>query len=119
MLKESIPTASARTASSTALRIAWSPLTGCPEWATVTGTTAKRPNSFIYHYVPQTPGDLHHGKLEALQVLNQAGTPITFESEAALNNPDQIALHTSGVVLKTRWVLVHNTATQGDAPFNA
>jgi Bacterial protein of unknown function (DUF839) len=83
------------------------------------GTTAKRPNSFIYRYVPKTPGDLQNGKLEALQVLNQAGTPITFDSEAALNNPDQVALHTYGVALNTRWVLVHNTATQGDTPFNA
>src|SRR5919204_1592619 len=83
------------------------------------GTTAKRPNSFIYRHVPQTPGDLEHGKLEALQVLNQAGTPITFESEAALNNADQVALHTYGVVLNTRWVVVHDTATQGDAAFNA
>ena len=83
------------------------------------GTTAKRPNSFIYRYVPQTPGDLEQGKLEALQVLNQAGTPITFETQAALNNPDQVALHTYGVVLHTRWVVVHDTATQGDAAFNA
>jgi hypothetical protein len=83
------------------------------------GTTAKRPNSFIYRYVPQTPGDLQHGQLEALQVLNQASSPITFDSEAALNNPDQVALHTYGVVLKTRWVVVHDTATQGHTPFNA
>jgi hypothetical protein len=83
------------------------------------GTTAKRPNTFIYRYVPQTPGDLQHGKLEALQVLNQAGTPITFESEGALNNPDQVALHTFGVVLHTRWVVVHDTRTQGDTAFNA
>jgi hypothetical protein len=83
------------------------------------GTTAKRPNSFIYRYVPQAPGDLENGRLEALQVLNQAGAPITFDTEAALNNSDQVALHTYGVVLKTRWVDVHDTATQGDTAFNA
>jgi hypothetical protein len=83
------------------------------------GTTAKRPNSFIYRYVPAKPGDLQNGKLEALQVLNASGGPITFDSQAALGNPDQVALHSYGVTLKTRWVVVHDTAVQGDAPFNA
>src|SRR5262249_23161498 len=67
------------------------------------GTTAKRPNSFVYRYVPAKPGDLSNGKLQALQVLNGSGDPITFESTAALNNPDQVALHTYGNTLKTRW----------------
>ena len=83
------------------------------------GTTAKRPNSFVFRYVPARPGDLADGKLEALQVLNGAGNPITFESQAALNSPDQLALHTYGNSFKTRWVTVHNTATDGHAPFNA
>src|SRR5262244_202494 len=83
------------------------------------GTTAKRPNSFLYRFVPATPGDLQHGKLEALQVLNGAGDPITFESQAALNNPDQVALHTYGRSFQTRWVTVHDTATDGTTPFNA
>jgi hypothetical protein len=82
-------------------------------------TTAKRPNSFVYRYVPATPGDLQHGKLEALQVLNEAGQPITFESQAALNSPDQVALHTYGKSFKTRWVTVHDTATDGNQPFDA
>jgi hypothetical protein len=82
-------------------------------------TTAKRPNSFAYRYVPAKPGDLQNGKLQALQVLNAAGDPITFESEAALNNPDQVALHTYGSVFRTRWVTLHDTATDGTAPFNA
>ncbi|HEY5986196.1 MAG TPA: alkaline phosphatase PhoX [Streptosporangiaceae bacterium] len=83
------------------------------------GTTAKRPNSFVYRYVPAKPGDLRNGKLQALQVLNDSGDPITFDSEAALNNPDQVALHTYGRSFKTRWVTVHDTAVQGDAPFDA
>src|SRR5215813_7291648 len=45
------------------------------------GTTAKRPNSFVYRYMPAKPGDLQNGKLEALQVLNSSGDPITFESQ--------------------------------------
>src|SRR5262249_16830611 len=80
---------------------------------------AKRPNSFVYRYVPKTPGDLQHGKLEALQVRNEAGEPITFASQAALNSPDQVALHTYGNSFETRWVTIHNTAADGNAPFNA
>jgi hypothetical protein len=83
------------------------------------GTTAKRPNSFIYRYVPAHPGDLQHGKLEALQVMNSAGQPIMFESQAAVNNPDQVALHSYGNVLHTKWLVIHDTATDGTAPFVA
>src|SRR5262245_14139346 len=39
-------------------------------------TTARRPNSFVYRFVPKRPGDLHNGKLQVLQVLNAAGMPI-------------------------------------------
>ena len=83
------------------------------------GTTAKQPNSFVYRYVPARPGDLQNGKLQALQVLNSAGDPITFESQAALNSPDQVALHTYGQTFQTRWVTVHDTATAGNSPFDA
>src|SRR5262249_41916292 len=82
-------------------------------------TKAKQPNSFVYRYVPAKPGDLQHGKLQALQVLNAAGAPIPFESQAALNNPDQVALHTYGNKFKSRWVTIHDTTTDGTAPFNA
>jgi hypothetical protein len=83
------------------------------------GTTAKFPNSFVYRYVPAQPGDLAHGKLQALQVLNAAGAPITAESQAAVNAPDQVALHSYGTVLSTRWVTIHDTAVDGSAPFVA
>jgi hypothetical protein len=83
------------------------------------GTTAKRPNSFVYRYVPAKPGDLQHGRLQALQVLNGSGDPITFASQAALNSPDQLALHTYGNTFKTRWVTIHDTAIDGTAPFVA
>jgi hypothetical protein len=82
-------------------------------------TVARRPNSFIYRYVPAHKGDLANGKLQVLQVLNSAHQPITFESEAALNNPDQVALHTYGNTFQTKWVTIHDTATDGTAPFNA
>jgi len=83
------------------------------------GTPARQPNSFLYRYVPARPGDLQHGKLQALQVLNSAGDPITLESQAALNSPDQVALHTYGQKFKTQWVTVHDTATAGNSPFDA
>jgi hypothetical protein len=81
-------------------------------------TKARQPNSFLFRYVPRTPGDLHNGKLEALQVLNGT-SPITYESQATLNSPDGLALHTYGITFSTRWVTVHDTAVDGDASFNA
>jgi hypothetical protein len=83
------------------------------------GTSAKRPNSFVYRYVPAKPGDLQHGKLQALQVLNGKDEPITFASQAALNSPDQLELHTYGSSFKTKWVTIHDTAVDGSAPFVA
>jgi secreted PhoX family phosphatase len=83
------------------------------------GTAARRPNSFIYRYVPKSPGDLEHGKLQALQVMNSAGQPITFDSQSGLNNSDEVALHTYGNTFKTRWVTVHDTAIDGHSSFDA
>jgi hypothetical protein len=83
------------------------------------GTTAKRPNSFVYRYVPKTPGDLTNGKLEALQVLNAHGDPITFASQAGLNNADSVALHAYGNTFTTRWIVIHDTAVDGHDSFAA
>jgi hypothetical protein len=83
------------------------------------GTTAKQPNSFVYRYVPKAPGDLQNGKLQVLQVLNGAGQPVTFESQTAINAPDQVALRTYGKSFTTQWVTIHDTAVQGNAPFGA
>jgi hypothetical protein len=80
---------------------------------------AKAPNSFVYRYVPDTPGDLANGKLEVLQVLNEAGQPITFASESTFPSTDQTALHTYAKVFETRWVTIHDTAVDGHTPFNA
>jgi hypothetical protein len=82
------------------------------------GTTARQPNSYVYRYVPSRPGDLHNGKLQVLQVLN-AGHPVTFESQAAIDAPDQVALRTYGTSYDTRWVTIHDTAVDGTAPFAA
>src|SRR6185295_16332988 len=74
---------------------------------------------FIYRYVPAHPGDLHNGKLQVLQVLNAASQPITVASQTALNAPDEVALHTYGKTFDTKWVTIHDTATDGTTPFNA
>jgi Bacterial protein of unknown function (DUF839) len=82
------------------------------------GTVAKRPNSFIYRYVPNRPGDLHHGKLQVLQVIVD-DHPATFDSMAGVNNSDQLAIRTYGVSHRTKWVTIHDTATDAPGPFNA
>jgi hypothetical protein len=82
-------------------------------------TTAKRPNSFPFRYVPASPGDLQHGKLQVLQVENTHGDPITYASQAALHAPDQVALHSYGQTYDTEWITVHDTAVDGTEPFNA
>jgi hypothetical protein len=82
-------------------------------------TAAKMPNSFVYRYVPRRPGDLHNGKLQVLQVQSSGGQPITFESEATFPSPDQQALHAYGTSFTTRWVTIHDTAANGNAPYNA
>ena len=87
--------------------------------STKPGTTAKIPNSFLYRYVPAKPGDLQNGKLQVLQVLNASGDPITQASQTALNSPDQLALHTYGSSFHTKWITIHDTATDGTSPFNA
>src|SRR5262245_1475988 len=83
------------------------------------GGTAKIPNSFVYRFVPSDPGDLGNGELQVLQVLNAAGAPITQASQTPLNSPDQLALHVYGSSFRTRWVTIHDTATDGTAPFSA
>jgi hypothetical protein len=83
------------------------------------GTVAKIPNSFIYRYVPASSGDLHHGKLQALQVMNTSGTPITQASQTTVNAADQVLVHSYGHSLDTNWITIHDTAVDGTAAFNA
>jgi hypothetical protein len=95
------------------------PTTTCTS-GTTGCTTAKRPNSFVYRFVPDSPGDLAHGKLQALQVMNKAGTaPITFASQLPLNSQDQQDLHTYGNTFDTHWVTIHDTSTDGTGSFDA
>ena len=90
-----------------------------------TGTAnphAKRPNSFIYRFLPNNPANLKAGgKLQALQVMSRSHSgPIAFGTNADddIKSQDQKDLHTYGLRFQTAWVTLHDTA-QGTAPFNA
>ncbi|MGH3841548.1 MAG: alkaline phosphatase PhoX [Pseudonocardiaceae bacterium] len=91
--------------------------------ATVPGDKAKIPNSFVYRFVPANPADLTKGKLQALQVFSDTThTPITFQPidpahpTGGAFTADQKALHTFGVSFDTKWVTVHDTATDPSGP---
>lgn len=86
--------------------------------ATVPGDKAKLPNSFVYRFVPADKGDLKHGKLQALQVVSRrGGQPIGFQPIDATHptggafSGDMKDLHTYGLSFDTRWVTIHDTAT--------
>jgi hypothetical protein len=101
--------------------------------AGATNTHAKQPNSFLYRFVPKNPHDLKEGKLQVLQVLSlrslcpapghpHQGCPIVFhagQADADILSDDVKDLHTYGNVFATHWVTIHDTATDGTAPFDA
>jgi len=84
---------------------------------------AKQPNSYLYRFLPR---DVHNldkgGRLQALQVWVD-GAPLVFggdDDQSAFNDtwsPKQVELH-SGTSFPTKWVTVHDTATDGTADFN-
>ncbi|HEU4729132.1 MAG TPA: hypothetical protein VFT22_14605, partial [Kofleriaceae bacterium] len=84
---------------------------------------ARQPNSFVYRFAPVRPDDLHHGKLQALQVISlRTHQPIAFhagQADADITSDDVRDLHTYGKVLETRWVTIHDTEVDGTAPFDA
>jgi hypothetical protein len=86
-------------------------------------THAKQPNSFIYRFVPNAPSDLKlGGKLQVLQVRSKAhGGAIVFGSDpdADILSQDVKDLHTYGLLFATKWITIHDTGTQGTAPYNA
>jgi len=89
--------------------------------ASKTGTTAKVPHSFLFRYVPDSPGDLNNGKLQVLQVLSNDPDhhPITETTQTPLQSADQTALHVYGSSFRASWITVHDTSVDGHAPFNA
>jgi len=85
------------------------------------GTTAKAPHSFLFRFVPDSPGDLDNGKLQVLQVLSNDPDhhPITETTQTPLQSADQTALHVYGSSFRANWITVHDTSVDGNAPFNA
>jgi len=84
---------------------------------------ARQPNSFVFRFVPTNANNLSAGGvLQALQVSIN-GTPLVFGGTTAAQvfadvwSPAQAALH-SGAAWPTKWVTVHNTATDGTAEFD-
>jgi hypothetical protein len=94
----------------------------------VGGTTVlnhgRNPNSFIFRFVPTSPDDLTHGKLQALQVSIN-GNPLVFVPvDAGHPNGDtrsenQLLLHTVGASWPVQWVTVHDTEIDGTDEFDA
>jgi Bacterial protein of unknown function (DUF839) len=84
---------------------------------------ARQPNSFLYRLTPTDKADLKKGgKLEVLQVTGKDGQPIAFhdgEADADITAPAQKDLYAYGTVLKTKWVLLHDTAVDGNTPFES
>lgn len=84
--------------------------------------TARQPNSFVYRFVPYDVGDLSAGgRLYALQVWI-SGEPVVFHAADPAGDTfsdAQLQLHTPGTSWPVTWVLIHDTATNGTAPFSA
>ena len=86
---------------------------------------AKRPNSYVYRFLPTDPSDLKKGgKLQVLQVASLAHAgPIysDFFASADLHilSQDELDLHTYGKTFDTAWVTIHDTAVDGTSPFNS
>jgi hypothetical protein len=85
---------------------------------------ARQPNSFLYRFVPTDAADLTKGgRLQVLQARSlRSGKPIVFhdgEVDADITSPDTTDLHTYGHSIRTRWVTIHDTATDGTDPFDS
>jgi len=83
---------------------------------------ARQPNSFVYRFVPYDPADLGQGgQLYALQVWID-GEPVTFHAADPVGDTfssAQLKLHSLDTSYPTTWKLIHDTAVDGMAPFNA
>src|SRR5262249_35671627 len=84
---------------------------------------SKQPNSFVYRFIPVDATDLKRGgKLQALQVIGRAGSPITFhagQADADISSQGVRDLHTYHLAFRTNWVTIHDTSVNGSAPFDA
>jgi hypothetical protein len=80
-------------------------------------TRARRPNSFVFRFLPEDPSDLTKGgEIQALQVLI-SGQPITFADGGTEPNPAKyVTLHTYKTPLKTKWITLATTTAATPAP---
>ena len=85
--------------------------------------SAKQPNSFVYRFIPTHRDDLTGGgKLQVLQVVDVYGMPIVFhdgQANADILSVNQKALFGYGNELNTKWVTIHDTASDPAKPFDA
>jgi len=83
---------------------------------------ARVPNSFVFRVIPNDAGDLTKGgKIQALQVLDQNGNPITQTvANSGVAPAPYVQLHTYGTKLKTKWItIVANSGTAATDPDDA
>jgi hypothetical protein len=88
---------------------------------------ARQPNSFMFRFLPKNKYDLKAGgQLQALQVLDGHGNPITFGGttqdaiDADIQSPANRALRTDGTHFRTKWVsLTLNAAFDANAAAKA
>jgi len=67
---------------------------------------ARRPNSFVYRFLPTNAADLKQGgRIQALQVI-VGGAPLVFgpSADADINAPGYVALHQYGTSYPTKWI---------------
>jgi hypothetical protein len=85
--------------------------------STFSGTTARKPNSFLFRFIPNDVGDLTKGgKIQALQVL-VSNTPIDLDVATASVNPAaELALHTYNHPLDAKWITIETTTSATAAP---
>lgn len=84
---------------------------------------ARQPKSFVYRLIPADKADLKKGgKLEVLQIMGKDGQPILFHDgqiDADATSQAVKDQYAYGNSLSTKWILVHDTATDGNTPFEA
>jgi hypothetical protein len=85
---------------------------------------AKRPNSYIYRFVPNNTSDLKQGgKMQVLQAASKAHSgPITWgtaNTDDNIKTQDMKDLHTYGLTFTTIWVTIHDTSVNGFNVFDA
>jgi len=87
---------------------------------------ARRPNSYVYRFIPKNSSDLTQGGvLQALQLQSHAdpSRPIYFDffasADAHILAQDVKDMHTYGLTFNATWVTIHDTDVNGFGPFDA